>query len=128
MARVVVSINTVGRRLNFRLPGQRIQFSTALSESISELPLRAINAFKREFTRQIRTVVVPELKKQTPRRTGRLRRSTKSRRLPQGVAIQGAFYGAYLNPSQRRLAQQIFNRHRTSIISSSVAAAKRAVQ
>ena len=122
---VTITTTRTGTRVQW---GKEAKWQDRLNTYIRQVQVAARRAFMAEYQRQIATRVVPELKRRSAFRTGRLRRSVKVRRIPNGIELRGEFYGAFLNPSQRRLAQEIYKRQRTSIFAACARAARVAVQ
>ena len=124
---VSIRSNRFGTR--YSLPFDATRFAQRFGQVTQDVVTVARRAFIREFHSQIRKVVVPELRRRTPVRTGTLKRSTRYRQLGRDrSAIIGRFYGAYVSPSQRAIAQDVFLSRRASILSACINAARRAVE
>ena len=127
MAEVTVKIEGTGGG-TFSLPLDSRAFVEAFEEYTARKARIVVRAFVAEFQRQIVKVIVPELKRRTPVRTGKMKRMTRTRQIAGGIEIRGVFYGAFISPSQREISQAIFRQRRGSIYRACWNAAHRALR
>lgn len=109
-----VSVTRHRNGMTWNLPDPN--FGRQLVQRIQEVLQDFIRAFIESVHRQIQRRLVPYLKQNLPKRTGRLQRSVRLRRIHNGFQIESAFYGAFQKPSVRQTVANWVQREYNQIL------------